>query len=60
MSQTPERRIFLHYRALKKRYDYRRGEGLSVLMQMARKYKMPISDIKRIIEQEKENAKALR
>jgi hypothetical protein len=54
MSQTPERRIFLPYKATKKRYDYRRGGGASVLMQMAKRYKMPIREVLRIIKQEKE------
>jgi hypothetical protein len=50
MSQTKERRIFLHWKALKRTHDYRRGEPDTVYMRLARRWHMPIKDVKQILE----------
>lgn len=50
MSQTPERRMFLMWRAVRKRYDYRRGEWGSPLMQVARRFRVPIRVVRDAIE----------
>lgn len=50
MASTRERRIFLHWKSLKRTYDYRHGDGQSVLMKLARHWKMPIREIKSILE----------
>jgi hypothetical protein len=52
VSQTRERRIFLHWKALKRRHDYRRG-GPSVLLALARRWEMPIREIREVLEAQK-------
>lgn len=51
--QTRERRIFLHWKALKASHDYRRGERYSVLMKLAMRWHMPIREIRDVLESEK-------
>jgi hypothetical protein len=53
MTQTRERRIFLHYKAIRKRHDYRRGEWASPLVQLARWWGIPVREAKEIIETQK-------
>jgi hypothetical protein len=50
MAQTPERRMFLAWKSRRKRYDYRNGEGVSPLMQVARRFGVPIRTVRAAIE----------
>lgn len=50
MSQTPERRMFLMWKAAKARHDYRRGETHSPLMKVARRFQRPIREVRDVIE----------
>ena len=50
MNQTPERRMYLAWKARRKRYDYRNGEGASPLMQVAWRFKVPIRVVRDAIE----------
>lgn len=53
MSQTPQRRMYLMWRAEKKRHDYRRGEPYSPLMKVARRFKVSIRMVREAIEQQR-------
>lgn len=53
MGQTRERRIFLTWKAMKARHDYRRGEPLSPLMKVARRFGIPIREVRDIIDHQK-------
>ena len=50
MSQTPERRMYLMWRAEKNRHDYRRGEPHNPLMKVARRFRAPIRTVRDAIE----------
>ena len=50
MSQTPECRMFLYWKSRRRRYDYRSGEGASPLMQVARRFGVPIRAVRDAIE----------
>jgi|HubBroStandDraft_3_1064219.scaffolds.fasta_scaffold1938900_2 hypothetical protein len=54
MPQTPERRMFLMWKSMRGKgrrgYDYRRGEGASPLMLVARRFRRPIRDVRDAIE----------
>ena len=50
MSQTPECRMFLYWKSRRRRYDYRRGEWGSPLMQVARRFGVPIHAVRDAIE----------
>jgi predicted transcriptional regulator len=50
VSQTPERRMFLAWKSRRKHYDYRHGEGASPLMQVARRFGVPIRVVRDAIE----------
>ena len=52
MSQTPEIRIRLHYRALKRRWDFGRYTKAQLFLSLARRWKRPIRDIKKIVRGE--------
>lgn len=54
--QTRERRIYLHYRALRRRHDYRRGERHSVWMKLATRWDIPIREVREIIDTQKNGA----
>jgi hypothetical protein len=53
MSQTPEQRMFLMWKAAKARYDYRRGEAYSPLMKVARRFGRPIREVRDILDAQK-------
>jgi hypothetical protein len=53
MSQTPQRRMFLMWKSVRKRYDYRRGEWGSPLMQVAVRFKVPIRTVRAAIKAER-------
>nr|BEK68809.1 hypothetical protein KPHV_60360 [Kitasatospora purpeofusca] len=46
MPQTPERRMYLAWKAAKARHDYRRGEHHSPLMKVARRFGVPIRTVR--------------
>lgn len=50
MGQTPERRMYLMWKAERKRHDYRRGEKHSPLMKVARRFGVPIRRVREAIE----------
>lgn len=50
VGQTRERRIYLHWKSLKDHRDYRREGTDAVWMTLARRWKVPIRDIKEVIE----------
>jgi hypothetical protein len=50
VTQTPERRMFLMWKSVRKSYDYRRGEWGSPLMQVARRFRVPIRVVREAIE----------
>jgi hypothetical protein len=50
MTQTPERRMFLTWKSVRKNHDYRNGEGASPLMQVARAFRVPIRVVRDAIE----------
>lgn len=56
MSQTRERRIYLHWRALKRHRDYRREGVCTVWMTLARRWQTPIREIREIIEAQRKGA----
>jgi hypothetical protein len=45
----PEGRILAEFRGLKKRWDYRNSGLPALYLWMARKWKMPVREIKRIV-----------
>lgn len=49
MPQTPERRMYLMWKAAKARHDYRNGEPHSPLMKVARRFGLPIREVRDII-----------
>lgn len=53
--QTRERRIYLHYRALRRRHDYRNGT-YSIWMRLARQWRIPIREVREIINAQKNGA----
>ncbi|MFE2486091.1 hypothetical protein ACFXGR_22875 [Streptomyces mirabilis] len=53
MTQTPERRMFLTWKAMKARHDYRRGERHNPLMEVAMRFGRPIREVREIIEAQK-------
>jgi hypothetical protein len=55
VSQTRERRIYLHWKAVKRRHDYRRGEPHTVYMKLARRWQTSIQEIKEVLEAQKGN-----
>jgi hypothetical protein len=54
VSQTRERRMFLMWKAAKASHDYRRGEAHSPLMKVARRFGLPIREVREVIETQKE------
>jgi hypothetical protein len=50
VSQTPERRMFLMWKSVRRSYDYQRGEWGSPLMQVARRFGVPIRVVRDAIE----------
>ncbi|MEU8642327.1 hypothetical protein AB0C91_10455 [Streptomyces sp. NPDC048674] len=50
MAQTRERRIFLAWKAAKARHDYGRGEIHNPLMKVARRFGLPIREVREVIE----------
>lgn len=54
VGQTRERRIYLTWRAVKARYDYRSGEGVSVWYRVAQRWRMPIREVMAIVQAERE------
>jgi hypothetical protein len=53
MSQTRERRMYLMWRAEKRRHDYRRGEQHGPFMRVAMRFGLPIRDVKAVIAAER-------
>lgn len=53
MAQTPERRMFLMWKAMRARHDYRRGERHSPLMKVAVRFGRPIREVREIVEAQK-------
>lgn len=53
VGQTPERRMFLTWKAVKARHDYRRGERHNPLMEVAMRFGRPIREVREIIEAQK-------
>lgn len=53
MTQSRERRMFLMWRAMKARHDYRRGETHSPLMKVARRFGVPIRAVRDAIESQR-------
>ena len=53
--QTRERRIYLHWRSLRRNYDYRNG-AYSIWMRLARQWRMPIREVREIVETQKNGA----
>lgn len=49
MSTSPERRMYLTWKAARKSYDYRRGCPERPLMQVARRFRIPIRELREII-----------
>jgi hypothetical protein len=49
MSQTPEIRIRLHYRAIKRRWGRDLGSKGRMFMHLARWWKRPVQEIKKIV-----------
>jgi hypothetical protein len=52
MSQTPEIRIRLHYRAIKRRWGRDLGSKGQMFMHLARWWKRPVQEIKKIVRGE--------
>lgn len=50
MSQTREQRIYLMWKAVRKRYDYVKGYPPRPLMQVARRFSLPVSEVREIID----------
>jgi hypothetical protein len=50
MTQARERRMFLMWKSVREHYDYRHGEGASPLMQVARRFGVPIRTVRDAIE----------
>lgn len=48
--QTFERRVYLCWKSIKARYDYRRGEGVSVLYRVAQRMRIPVREVRDIID----------
>ncbi|MEU1284955.1 hypothetical protein [Kitasatospora sp. NPDC005856] len=46
MPQTPERRMYLAWKAAKARHDYRNGEHHTPLMKVARIFRVPIRTVR--------------
>lgn len=51
--QTPEIRIRLHYRALKKRWDFGHYNKGQMFLWLAHQWRRPVQEIKRIVRGEK-------
>lgn len=59
MTQTTESRIFAHYKALKNTWEVRTyGTGTYLWLTLARKWQMPVQEVKRIIREQKEARRA--
>lgn len=50
MSQSQARRMFLMWKAEKRRHDYRSGEAHNPLMRVAQRFRTPIREVRTIIE----------
>lgn len=50
MAQTREQRMYLMWKAAKGRHDYRNGETHSPLMKVARRFRIPIRQVRDIID----------
>lgn len=50
MSQTREHRMYLAWKAEKKRHDYRRGASQTVLMRVATRFRVPIRVVRDAVE----------
>lgn len=50
MGQTPERRMFLMWKAEKRRHNYRKGEPHNPLMKVARRFRIPIREVREAID----------
>lgn len=55
MSQTPEIRIRLHYRSLKRRTGRDLGTKSRIFMHLARWWKRPVREIKEIVRSGDDN-----
>lgn len=47
---TREHRIYLTWKGVQRCYDYRRGEGYSILYRVAQIWKIPIREVRDIID----------
>jgi hypothetical protein len=56
VSQTRERRMYLAWKAEKKRHDYRLGEKHSPLMKVARRFGLPIREVREILDAQRPEA----
>lgn len=57
MPQTPERRMYLYFKAFRRNREYRRGLSKgwnpSPLMMVARRFRRPIREVRDIIDAQK-------
>ncbi|MGW5711516.1 hypothetical protein [Streptomyces olivaceus] len=57
MPQTPERRMYLYWKSLKRnrsyQHDYRKGWVHGPLMQVAVRFKRPIREVREILDAQK-------
>ncbi|MFF1301078.1 hypothetical protein [Streptomyces sp. NPDC058296] len=53
MGQSRARRMFLMWKAEKRRHDYRTGEPHSPLMRVAQRFRTPIREVRDIIDSQK-------
>ena len=55
MSQTPERRMYLYYRRLKRSGRFRYDDfGQSPWLHIARRFRKPIREVREIVEAQRE------